>query len=114
MGWDGFAHPKPKGDQISAFKDAAADVKARTGSVDGLLMDAIGLDCSDCAFWMEVLTGWSAYKDWTPEEMEERYELAKMAAEHEHSSDGDAWAKESALAFMRLCSQFGMGMRVSF
>lgn len=115
MGWDGYARPEPKGDALEAFRLAATSIKERCGSVDWLL-ERGALDCSDCAEWMEKLSGASAWADWSAAEMADFAASADRNAVHEEyqAEQKDAWARESALAFMRVCAQQRRGMRVCY
>lgn len=112
MGWDGYAYPRPKGDDLFMFKASAELIKEMDGSVDWLL-ERGALDCSNCAAWMETLTGYSAYENWSREQMAERYASAATSPEL-YAECTDEWARSSALEFMRLCVFQGRSMRVSY
>jgi hypothetical protein len=113
VGWDGFPSRKKRGIR-AALKAAGADVISRAGSADWGLVSGYGLDVSDCAEWMKRLTGHSAWDDWTPGEMAARYADAVQSADGEPADADQEWAKLSALAFMRVCTEFAVGLRASY
>jgi hypothetical protein len=112
VGWDGHASPTPPRDVKYKFREAAENVKSQTGNVDALLMHGLGLDCTACARWLERLTGRNAWENWSAQQMKQNYGIA-MSKELFVPAN-EMWAYLSALEFMRVCSENGLGMAVSY
>lgn len=115
MGWDMYAVNKNGTEKLTAeqkavFKAASDLVASEADSVDGLL-DGGALDCSVCARAMEDMTGHSAWSDWTPEEMAERFASAKIPDDLTAES---LWPYLSAYHFMRVCTELGLGANASY
>jgi hypothetical protein len=112
MGWDMYAEG-PRSGRVRrhyAFRAASKLVVEEAGSVDCFLGTG-GLDCSDCAYAMEEMTGHSAWTDWSREQMAERFAAAKLPDE---IPGDEKWAYLSAYHFMRVCSELGLAARASY
>ncbi len=91
-----------------AFKKAANKVERLTGAVDCLLEKG-GLDTSDAADMLELITGINAWgEDLSPEE------VGRLAIMVFVPEPGYETAYHSALKFLEVCKDHHLGMRFSW
>ena len=108
MGWDAFSSVLDH--NLPIFKLVADKVKQKCGSVDDLLQSG-GLDCSVCAYVLEIATGESAWNEdgWNAEKVKYLYENAKWP-----ENGYDCWAVESAKEFLNVCAKLGLEIHFSY
>lgn len=114
MGWDGYAklngaRPLPP-EVLGDFAKAAEAARQRAGCVDGCLENGV-LDCSACAEALGEMTGLSWWDDHGPVEVQRAWEDAQRYPTPEGE---DAWAYESAKAFLEVSARHGLSFYASY
>jgi len=127
MGWDAYAISDPHNEWIAefdhegnkgwyipdavyarAFKQAEENVLKQAPNVDGLLAIG-GLDCSNCGYAMQNLTGIDAWgKNLSIKDVQ-----ALIITEYIPEED-ECWAYCSALQFLLTCKEQKLGIRFSW
>lgn len=114
MGWDAYSsafyaiacNSYPSFIQEEFIK-ASKEVVAKAGFVDGGLKNGM-LDCSECAYMIEVATGLSCWDEnvWVPSEIKFNWDF-KFDKEQE-------WAYYSAKAFIDTCILLSLTIKFSW